>query len=242
LAEADYDLLMIQVNSRNNDEWIAEYLNTGRVDGYILITTPPGSIQANTMLELGVPFAAWGAPLPGRNFCSVIGDNFTGGKLAAEHLIRSGRRKLAFLGGPANSSEIQDRYAGFETGLTKAGWPFEQRRIAYGDYSNQSGAVAMRQLLERDPELDAVFVNSDLMATAAIAVLQESGRAVPGDVAVIGYDDLSIARLTTPPLTTISQNLPLAGKMLAQNLVQYLQTGQITSTVLPVELIVRKSG
>ncbi|MGC9394791.1 MAG: substrate-binding domain-containing protein, partial [Anaerolineae bacterium] len=84
--------------------------------------------------------------------------------------------------------------------------------------------------------------NSDLMATGAMNVLHARGQRVPEDVAVIGYDDLSIARFSSPPLTTVSQQLPLAGKLLAQNLIQYLETGVVTNVTIPAKLIVRESA
>jgi DNA-binding LacI/PurR family transcriptional regulator len=80
------------------------------------------------------------------------------------------------------------------------------------------------------------------MAVAAINVLHEHGRRVPQDVAVVGYDDLSIAKFNSPPLTTISQKIPLVGKMLAQNLIQNIETGVVTNVTLPAELVIRKSA
>lgn len=100
----------------------------------------------------------------------------------------------------------------------------------------------MQRLLAQAPDIDAVFVNSDLMAIAAINVIQESGKRVPEDIAVVGYDDLPIATYNNLPLTTIRQDLSLAGKLLAQNLIQHIQTGVITSVTIPVELVVRKTA
>jgi len=100
----------------------------------------------------------------------------------------------------------------------------------------------MQRLMNQAPDLDAVFVNSDLMAIGAINAIQASGRRVPEDIAVVGYDDLSIASYTTLPLTTIRQNIPLAGKLLAQNLIQYIETGLVTNVTVPVELVIRKSA
>lgn len=100
----------------------------------------------------------------------------------------------------------------------------------------------MQRLLEQAPDLDAVFVSSDLMAIAAINVIRQHGARVPQDIAVVGYDDLSIAAFNNLPLTTIRQNIPLAGRLLAQNLIQYLQTGVVTNVTIPVELVVRQSA
>jgi DNA-binding LacI/PurR family transcriptional regulator len=138
--------------------------------------------------------------------------------------------------------EVQHRLKGYKTALQAAGRRIDPDLLAYGDYSHASGITAMEQLLEQSPELDAVFVNSDLMAVAAINVIQNSGRRVPEDVAVVGYDDLSIANYNNLPLTTIRQNIPFAGKMLAENLVQYIKTGVVTNVTIPVELVVRKSA
>jgi DNA-binding LacI/PurR family transcriptional regulator len=146
-----------------------------------------------------------------------------------------------FLGGPADELEVQGRYEGYRTALQEAGLLVEQRRVGYGNFSDTSGATIMRHLLAHNPDLDAVFVNSDLMAIAAMEVLREAGRRVPEDVAVVGYDNLSIAEVSNPPLTTVSQNLPVAGRQLARNLIQYLQTGGITNVLVPVELVIRKS-
>ena len=100
----------------------------------------------------------------------------------------------------------------------------------------------MARLLDAAPDLDAVFANSDLIAIAALDALRSAGRSVPDDVAVVGYDDVALARHTNPPLTTIRQNGLLAGKLLAQNLIQHLQTGIVTDVSIPAELVVRESA
>jgi DNA-binding LacI/PurR family transcriptional regulator len=242
LGEKGYDLLMVQVDPYACCDWSGQYLETGRADGFILMTSTRKSTHIKSLLEMKSPFIVWGVPLRGFSYPSVTGDNFTGGKLAVEHLIRNGRRKIAFLGGPADELEVQRRHEGFAAALQEAGQTVEPTRVAYGDYSMESGATTIRQLLAATPDLDAVFVNSDLMAISVMDALRESGRTVPDDVAVIGYDNLSIAAVTNPPLTTVSQNIPLAGRLLAENLIEYLQTGVVSNVVIPVELAVRKSA
>jgi DNA-binding LacI/PurR family transcriptional regulator len=242
LAENGYDLLMVQVDPMACCDWSADYLDTGRADGFILMTSTRKNAHIKSLLEMGSPFIVWGVPLPGHSYPSVTGDNFTGGKLAVEHFVRTGRRKIAFLGGPADELEVQRRYDGYAAAMKEAGIEVVQKRVGYGDFSTESSAETMRQLLEGSPDLDAVFVNSDLMAMSAMDVLRANGRRVPEDVAVIGYDNLSIAEVANPPLTTVSQNLPQAGKLLAQNLIQYLRTGVVTNVVVPVNLEVRKSA
>jgi DNA-binding LacI/PurR family transcriptional regulator len=195
-----------------------------------------------TLIDAGAPFIGWGVPISNFNYCSVTGDNITGGRLATEHLIHIGRKRIAFLGGPNDTLTVQFRFKGYEDALQAAGRSADSNLIAYGDYTYESGSVAMQHLLEQSPNLDAVFVNSDLMAIAAINVIQNSGKRVPEDIAVIGYDDLSIATYNNLPLTTIRQDLPLIGKLLAQNLIQYIQTGEVTNVTTPIELVIRKSA
>lgn len=236
-----YELLVIHVNPRETT-WAKQYLDSGRVDGFILMTGMRKQSHIKALVEMGAPFIVWGIPVPKFNYCSVTGDNLTGGRLAAEHLIRTGRQKIAFLGGPPDEMEVQQRFQGYEAALQAAGRSADPQRLAYGDYSHGSGGVAMQRLLEQAPDLDAVFVNSDLMAIGAINTIQNSGKHVPDDIAVVGYDDLSIANYNNLPLTTVRQNIPLAGKLLAQNLIQYIQSGVVTNVTIPVELVVRKSA
>src|SRR5688572_1442048 len=241
LAAYEYDLLVIHVKPQDT-KWAHQYLDAGRVDGFILMTSSYKQHHVKALIEMNAPFIIWGVPQPGQKCCSVTGDNFQGGKLATEHLIRSGRQKIGFIGGPAYEVEVQHRLNGYQAGLQEAGRDVDPSLIEYGDFSNTSGAEAVKRLLDKIPDLDAVFVNSDLMAIAAMDAIRESGAYVPDDIAVVGYDDLSIAEHSNPPLTTIRQNIPLAGKLLAQNLIQYLQTGIVTNVSIPVELIVRKSA
>ncbi len=241
LYKLGYELLMIHVNPKDVG-WAHQYLDSGKVDGFILMTGSYKQNHIKALVEMGAPFIVWGIPAPKYNCCSVTSDNLSGGRLATEHLIRTGRQRIAFLGGPPEQIEVQQRFQGYETALQAAGRSLEPKLVAHGDYSHTSGSQAMQQLLEQAPDLDAVFVNSDLMALGAINVLQSRGKRIPDDVAVVGYDDLSIAAYNNLPLTTIRQNIPLAGRLLAQNLVQYLKSGIVTNVTMPVELVVRKSA
>jgi DNA-binding LacI/PurR family transcriptional regulator len=241
LASREYDLLVIHVDPHDT-KWARQYYDTGRVDGFILMTATRKQTHVKALLELNAPFIVWGMPQPKQKYCSVTGDNLTGGRLAAEHLVGLGRQRIGFIGGPSYELEVQQRLAGYEDALNEAGREIGQILVEYGDFSNTSGGDAMKRLLNKAPEIDAVFINSDLMAIAAMDVIREEGRRVPEDIAVVGYDDLSIAAHSNPPLTTIRQNIPLAGKLLAQNLIDYLQSGMVTNVSIPVELIVRKSA
>jgi DNA-binding LacI/PurR family transcriptional regulator len=243
LHERDYDLLVIQVDPDDAD-WVRRYADTGRVDGFVLLAASCKQQHLTTLLDAGAPFVLWGETPSDRPHCSVTGDSVTGGRVATEHLLGGGRARIAFLGGPAKAPEVQDRYAGYEAALRAAGREVDPALVVHAPWYRPevAGADAMRMLLERAPDLDAVFANSDLMALAALDVLRDAGRRVPEDVAVVGYDDVSLARHSDPPLTTVRQNGPLAGRLLAETLLRHLETGVVTNVSIPAELVVRRSA
>ena len=241
LRASGYDLLLIHAD-KDDESWADAYLGTGRVDGFIVLSASCTPRQVENLVQLKAPFIMWGRSADSRRQCTVTGDSFAGGKLAAGHLLRIGRKRIAFLGGPATELEVADRFAGYQEALSEAGLEVDPALVAYGDYTAQSGHAVMRGLLARNPDLDAVFVNSDLMAIGAMDAVREQGRVVPDDVAVVGYDDVSMARFSNPPLTTIRQNAPLAGRLLAENLVQFVQKGLVTNVTIPAELVVRRSA
>jgi DNA-binding LacI/PurR family transcriptional regulator len=240
LAEVQYDLLVVNVDPYDT-EWISEYLDTGKVDGFILMTSTYKQNHIRELMELQAPFIAWGVPEPGANYCSVTGDNLNGGRLAGEYLLSIGKRKIGFIGGPSVEQEVKLRYQGFESALEVAGITVDPKHVAYGHFSSESGAKLAHKLLDQDPELDSIFANSDLIAMGAVNAIRERGQRVPEDLSVVGYDDISLASYCSPPLTTVRQNIPESGRLLVQNLIQYLQNGVVTNGVVPVELIVRGS-
>ncbi len=241
LSPLGYDLLVIPARPQDT-AWAHHYLESGRVDGFILITSTRKTRFVNNLVETNVPFIIWSVPSPDSSFCTVCGDNVSGGRLATDYLLRTGRKKIGFIGGPADEPEVQHRYTGYQNALAAAGYNPDPNLVVYGDYSHASAVSAVQHILQQTPDLDAVFANSDLMAIGAIEAIQSSGKRVPEDIAVVGYDDLLIAKYNSLPITTIRQNIPMGGKLLAQNLIQYIQTGVVTNVSLPVELVVRKSA
>jgi DNA-binding LacI/PurR family transcriptional regulator len=238
LHELGYGMLVAHVDPADR-AWASQYLDSGRVDGFILMTSDQKRDHVDLLRGMGAPFIAWGRG--GADYCSVCGDDRMGGRLAAERLISTGRRRIAFIGGPRVESEVKERYEGFAEAMRDAGRD-PDALLAFGDYSEPGAERAIAELAELDGGLDAVFANSDYMAIAAMRWLMAHGRRVPDDVSVIGYDDLSIASYVTPRLTTITQQVPLAGRMLARDLVAFLEKGLVTHNEMAVQLIVRDSA
>lgn len=240
VAQKGYDLLVLHVN-QHDENWAMRYLDSGRVDGFIVMTATHKKTHVKDLLAINAPFITWGvAHNPA--YCTVTSDNFRGGYLATRHLIKLGRKKIAFLGGPVDEFEVVERYKGYVQALKEAGMKPDPNLTGYGDFCDTSGGEVITALLKNDPTFDAVFINSDMMAASALKQLHKLGRRVPDDIAVVGYDNLSIAEFTNPSLTTISQNVNLTGRLLAQNLIDYIETGVITNVTTPVELILRESA
>ena len=236
-----YDLLLIQTLTAET-RWISRYLESGRVDGFVLLAARCTQEHLSRLEGRGAPFVVWGMPPDGRNFSTVTGDSFAGGRMATEQLVRNGRRRIAFIGGPGREIEVRDRFNGYAAALSAAGIELDESLVTHGNWSAESGAAMIRKLVERDERLDAVFACSDVMAIAAIEELHAHGRSVPGDVAVVGYDDALIASHSDPPLTTVRQPGPLIGRLLAETLIRQLQTGAVTHVSIPAELVVRASA
>jgi len=190
-----------------------------------------------------VPTVLNGRPLSGDpSLCYVDSDNVAGARAATELLIHGGAERVATITGPQDMCAGQDRLAGYHLALQGSGRKVSRRLIAPGDFTVQGGHDAMQGLLATDPDIDAVFAASDLMAIGAMRAIEQSGRRVPDDVAVIGFDGLREAEVTVPQLTTVRQPVADLGRTMAQLLLQRIAGEDPPhATVLPVEVVKRES-
>jgi LacI family transcriptional regulator len=168
-------------------------------------------------------------------------DNRAGARLAVNHLIGLGRRRIATIAGPQNLAPGIDRRLGYEDALTQAGIAFDPSLVIEGDFTDEGGYGAMRELLPQRP--DAVFAASDIMAIAAMRAIHEAGLKVPDDIAVVGFDDIDLAARASPTLTTIRQPVHQSGVVGAETLIQLIDAPQCAPRhiILPIELVVRAS-
>jgi DNA-binding LacI/PurR family transcriptional regulator len=254
LAASRLQLMLMMAQSHDDLVRIEQYLVSRHVDGVLLISEHADDRLPRALSDTGVPLVVGGRPLQAAAGTAYVdNDNQGGARAAAEHLRSLGRVRIGTIAGPADMSAGVDRLAGFKKGLGRA---FRTRLVEHGDFSQESGAAAMARLLDRVPELDAVFAASDLMALGALAELRRRGRRVPEDVAVIGFDDIAMAALADPPLTTLRQRTVDQGRLmvrlyLARNRPELLAADPDGSlpdvagtdrVVLPVELVVRASA
>ncbi len=240
LHELNYELLVLP-GRLEDPVWSRGYIDSGRADGFILLSASCTPKEIAGIVESGVPFVLWGASSAKNEFSSVTGDSVTGGRLATEHLLELGRRRIAFVGGPTWAREIGERLEGFCEAHREAGIEPDPALIVHTDWPDAE-AVAARAFETLPDDVDGVVANSDRFAIGVIEAARAAGKRVPEDVAVVGYDDTAIAAFTNPPLTTIRQDGPLAGRLLARTLVQQLETGAVTSVSIPAELVVRESA
>ena len=254
LGSSGLQLMLLMAQAYEDLARIERYLLSRHVDGVLLISEHGQDSLPRSLTETGVPLVIGGRPLDkGSTYAYVDNDNVGGAVSAAKHLVSRGRTKVATIAGPLDMSAGVDRLHGFKQGMGRG---FRAARVEYGDFTQESGTAAVRRLLERVPDVDALFVASDLMALGALAGLRRAGRRVPDDVAVVGFDDIAMAAVADPPLTTVRQRTIDQGRLmvrlyLARHRPELLRDDpsedlpSVTDTdavVLPVELVVRESA
>jgi DNA-binding LacI/PurR family transcriptional regulator len=235
LADTPLQLWLAMAQSPTERRRVEHHLTVQHVDGVLLLSLHDDDPLPALVAERGLPVVLGGRPAhmlaggePGRGpgggrplgqVSYVDVDNAGGAESAVAHLIGTGRQRVATIAGPQDMGVGVARLAGYRAAVAAAGLPADEGLVAYGDFSEASGATAMRALLAVRPDLDAVFVASDLMAAGALRALREAGRRVPEDVAVVGFEDSPLARQTDPPLTTVHQPVEEMGRQMARLLV-----------------------
>lgn len=210
---------------------------TGRASGVIFLGQGLLHDAFNRLVDTSARFVVWGARLPNQRYRSIGSDNLLGGKRATLHLARLGRRRIVFLGG--NDPEAAHRRRGYLDALQEAGIPADPALTAQVEFELDAADAAISHMLREGVAFDGIVASSDLMALGAIQAVQRARLSVPGDVSVVGYDDMLLSRLSTPKLTTVRQDTFEAGRLLVSSILDPGRNGQ--STALSTDLIVRES-
>jgi len=243
LAVHDIPLVLITAGTEAERRRITPFLSGHHVDGVLLISSHRGSPMVEHLRRAELPFVCCGKPLGQRGRVSyVAADDREGAKDMVRHLLESGRRRIATIAGPQDSPGGVERLAGYREVLAEHGIAPEERLVAVGDYSWAGGEAAMQQLLATAPDLDAVFVASDLMADGALTAIERTGRRVPADVAVGGFDDSPVASAARPPLTTMRQPWDRISETMVRQLLAQIGGEGPATVILPTELVVRESA
>jgi DNA-binding LacI/PurR family transcriptional regulator len=244
LASCDIQLVLLTVHSPRDYQTASRYLRSGHVDGALLASMHGG--RPFDLHSLGLPVVLVGRPFgddDGDEFSYVDADNVGGARMAVQYLLKNGRSVVATVAGPPDMAPGVDRLRGYRTAMADAGLA-DPGLIVFGDFGRVSAEHGLYRLLDRRPKIDAVFVASDLMAAGALRALRRTGRRVPEDVAVIGFEDSPLAQHTDPKLTTVRQPVEAMGSRLATELLGLIaRAGQEpTHVILDTELVVRESA
>nr|WP_206440114.1 LacI family DNA-binding transcriptional regulator [Streptomyces scabichelini] len=244
LAETRTQLQLMLVRDQAERDQLTESVAERRVDGVLLVSVHEHDPLPGLLEDMGLPTVLAGRRSPDESLSHVHSDNAGGAAAAVNHLLARGRRTVATISGPLDMDVARSRLQGWREALEKAGHDATDRLVASGDFTEEGGKAAMRSLLEQVPELDAVFVASDVMAAGALAELRRQERGVPDDVAVVGFDDSIIARHTNPPLSTVRQPVEEIGSMIAHILLEEIGSPEEPRrrVTLPTELVVRESS
>lgn len=244
LSETRTQLQLMLVRDQSERDQLAASVATRRVDGVLLVSVHAHDQLPGMLEEMGLPTVLAGRRDENEPLSYVTADNAGGAAAAVRHLLAGGRRRIATITGALDMDVGRSRLEGWRAAHKEAGIAADELLVEAGDFTEEGGRRAMRSLLERAPDLDAVFAASDLMAVSALSELRRQGRQVPGDVAVVGFEDSVLARHTNPPLTTVRQPVEELGRTMAAILLD--EISDIASAerqlTLPTELVVRESS
>jgi len=233
------DLLISHLAPGNIGD-LQELIASNHADGIIFLGQRLLHDRLNELAGSENRFIVWGADLPGQKYCSVGSDNLRGGARATSHLINLGRKRIAFLGDTA-APEVQHRYEGYVEAHRRAEIAVDPSLIVPAQFEISYAEAAVDGLMARGVSFDGIFAASDLIALGALRSLQKAGRVVPGDVAIVGYDNIQVAAYSQPSLTTIDQDMSKAGRLMVSKLLAASERAPLRSERLPADLIVRES-
>ncbi|AOR30773.1 LacI family transcriptional regulator [Streptomyces fodineus] len=267
LTAHDNQLVLLLTEGRDDHARVARYLAGGHVDGALVFSLHLDDPLPGLIHDAGVPTVFGGRPHWGDQVAGstrptgedpgvvyVDCDNRGGARAAVRHLVGLGRTRVAHLTGALDQTSAVDRLDGYRDVMAEVPGGNDPRLVVESDFTPAGGERAMRGLLDRCPDVDAVFAANDLTALGALRVLRASGRRVPEDVAVIGFDDmLPVAMEADPPLTTVRQEIEEMGRLMARLLLRGLaggrdRTGTTVASapaggvILPTTLIRRASA
>lgn len=239
---------VILCNSDGNLEKEAAYVNVliaKQVDGVIFIAAGSKYEHLHELATAGIPVVVADRDIPQTLADVVLVDNEQGGYDATRYLLSLGHRRIACIAGPSDLTPSADRVHGYRRALGEFGVPIEEKWIVPGDFRYQGGEAAIAELLRLDEPPSAVFACNDVMAIGALRAVRSAGLQVPGDVSIVGFDDIPLASAVSPALTTVAQPIvelaTLAAQLLMSRIQSDQQDGPKQRIVLDTELIVRGS-
>ncbi len=239
LTEKGYDLMLRRVIPAQDEDWLDRFIGSGMVDGVIVIGQSDQFERIEEVADGYLPMVVWGNHQEGQRHCVVGTNNRLGGKLAAERLIASGVKEIAFLG-DTQAIEFAARFAGAKEVAEKMG--VRIRVLPTHLSPERTGEEIAEHLREIEGKVDGIFAATDTIAVTCLKEIRERGIDVPRQLKVVGFDDLPISSQTAPPLTTVRQDIAAGAKGLVDLLLRRLAGDDTESLVLPPHLIIRETA
>lgn len=242
LDKAGYSSLFVSGHWNAHEEArCIETLRARRVDGIIVLT---GRLSDTALRNLAkaMPVVVTGRKLKATQLVSLNFDNFEGARLATQHLLALGHRKIAFITGDPAHPDANERLRGYRSAIEAAGLGHDPALVVPGSFHEESGLNAVGQLLDSGQAFSAIFAANDQMAFGACLGLHRRGLKVPGDVSVVGFDDLPISRYTLPPLTTVHHPAYELGQQASLVMLQMLSGEKPIGHVPAPQVVVRESS
>ncbi|MBC2669959.1 LacI family DNA-binding transcriptional regulator [Novosphingobium piscinae] len=241
LIERGYDLMLSRALPGDSAEWLERVVDSGMLDGVLLIGQSDQFATIESVAARYRPLVVWGTHREGQRHCVVGTDSDAGGRLAAQHLIARGCRRIAFFG-DTRGLEIERRLAGARAAAAESGTGTRIDDFPTHLSAEEMGSQIAADLDRMDPATDAIFAASDLIAMATLRLLHERGRRVPEDIALVGFDGLPLSEQTVPQLTTIHQDIAGGAQAMVAALLARIGGSDSPSTVLAPQLIVRETA
>lgn len=241
LAGMNYNLLLAAPLLRNGAPHPPKFVRERSVDGILVIGSAPAGVMHH-LAQSGLPLVLIDTEVDD-GIDSFVSDGYGGARLATEHLLRKGHRRIGMLRAANEDIDINTRrrFEGFAAALKAAGLPLDPQWIAQDRHGQEGGRRALRRILDAGTRPTALFAVNDEMAIGAIGEMRDGGIDVPGEVSVIGFDDIQLASMTTPGLTTIRVDMLEMGRAAARLLLEKLRGEGTTPRrrVMPVALVER---
>ena len=240
LNQRGYELLLSN-SFMATDDWANYFITSSRADGIIVIGQGKGTQKVEAVADSGAPLVVWGDPNLQCRYPIIGSDNRLGGYVATRHLLQGGCKNILFLGDPEHA-EMSERHKGYCSALSEDGIPIDDALTLSIDITSSAAYEKISEtILSKGLFFDGVVAASDMVALGALKALKERYIGIPSDVAIVGFDDIAMAELFHPALTTIRQNTKKAAEVMVDQLIKQFEGRQYQSQVIDIELIVRKS-
>ncbi|MEC0238694.1 LacI family DNA-binding transcriptional regulator [Paenibacillus dokdonensis] len=243
LENSGYDLMRLSARLNDPGYSFVDHCQSRNLDGVVVFGVEKDHHSIQELIESGIPTMFVDMDATGQRAGNITTENRNGVHMAVRHLYELGHQRIAYLAGVPGQPVNESRLAGYRDGLETSSIPYREDYVVNGDYSYDSGIQGMRMLLQLDQPPTAVVCTSDMAAFGVIHAIEAHGLSVPGDISVVGFDNIYEAELFKPGLTTINQNIHAIGVKSIEELISMIKSAEYPPPVVtePSSLVIRES-